>query len=127
MLADDLRVRAVRLFAQFEQRVARGLALLRVFHDGQPLFGGFLELRFAGEALHGGHKCLAALLDALQHAKAELGVVFKQGVLPRRAAALAVLRVGEARLGAAPDGGAARGVGDIHALAEELGGELGVR
>ena len=41
--------------------------------------------------------------------------------------ALGVRRVRHGRCAAAPDGGAARGVGDHHAVAEELRDELGVR
>ena len=43
----------------------------------------------------------------LAHAEAELGVVFEERVGPGRALALGVGRVGEGRIGATPDGGAA--------------------
>ena len=49
-----------------------------------------------------------------------------KGVAPRRALALGVHRVGRRRRGTAPDGGAARRVGDGHALAEQLGDQAGV-
>ncbi|KAF5044330.1 hypothetical protein DSECCO2_492900 [anaerobic digester metagenome] len=60
------------------------------------------------------------------YAVSELGGVLEQGVAPGRAVPFGVDRVGSGRSGSAPDGGAARGVGDDHALAEELGQHLDV-
>ena len=51
------------------------------------------------------HPCLA-------HAKAELRIVFEEGVGPRRALTLGVHRVWEGWIGAAPDGRAASEHGD---------------
>ena len=45
--------------------------------------------------------------SGLAHAEAELGVVFEERVGPGKALALGVGRVGEGRIGATPDGGAA--------------------
>ena len=59
--------------------------------------------------------------------KAELGVVLEEGIRPRRAAALAILRPGGDRLAAAVDRRATCGVGDLGAIAEELREELQVR
>jgi hypothetical protein len=61
------------------------------------------------------------------HAKAELSVVLKQGVLPCRAVAVLVDGVRRGRSRTAPDGGAAGGIGDVHLVAEELGSQLGIR
>src|SRR5699024_5280704 len=61
------------------------------------------------------------------HAQAVLGVVLKQGVDPgRAAAAFLVGGVGADGGRAAPDGGAAGGVGNEHLLAEQLGDQPGV-
>ena len=61
------------------------------------------------------------------HAKSVFGVVFKKGIGPSRTMASGILRVRHARCGTAPDGGAARSVGNHHAVTKELGYELGVR
>jgi hypothetical protein len=61
------------------------------------------------------------------HAEAELGVVFKQRVGPRRPAPSGVLGVRRGGQVAAVDRRAAGGVGDIHAVAEELRQQLDVR
>ena len=60
----------------------------------------------------------------LAHAKAELGIVLEEGVGPGGAFTLGVHRVGEGGVGAAPNGGAACGVGDDQTLTEELRHEL---
>ena len=70
---------------------------------------------------------LVLLVDGEAHAEAELGVVFEQRVGPGRSAALVVGAVGRGRQVAAVDRGAAGGVGDQHAVAEELGHQLDVR
>ena len=76
-------------------------------------------------ALHGDNLLDQVLADGLVadlHAEAMLGVVLEQGVDP--GGTTAGLLVGGVRAdgsGAAPDGGAAGGVGDEHLLAEQLG------
>ena len=66
------------------------------------------------------------LVDGEAHAEAELGVVFEERVGPGRSAAFVVGAVGRGRQVAAVDGGAAGGVGDHRAVAEELGHQLDV-
>ncbi len=66
------------------------------------------------------------LVDGQAHAQAEFGVVFEQRVGPGRAAAVLVGAVGRGGQVAAVDGGAAGGVGDHHAVAEQLGQQLDV-
>src|SRR5690349_5124817 len=61
------------------------------------------------------------------HAEAELGVVLEQRIAPGGTAAFGVDRVGRGGEIAAVDGGAAGGVGDQHAVAEELRHEFDVR
>ncbi|MPM45611.1 hypothetical protein SDC9_92299 [bioreactor metagenome] len=61
---------------------------------------------------------VSALRVGKHHTKTELCVVFKQRVGPSGAAALVVDRVGAGRRAAAVDGGAARCVGNDHAVAE---------
>ena len=61
------------------------------------------------------------------HAQAEFGVVLEEGVLPGRTVAFGVLAERRGREGGAVDRRAARGVGDHHAVAEELGDGLDVR
>ncbi len=70
---------------------------------------------------------LVLLVDGQAHAQAELGVIFEQRVGPGRAAAFVVGAVGRSGQVAAVDGGAAGGVGDHHAVAEQLGHQLDVR
>ena len=63
-----------------------------------------------------------------QHAQAVLGVVLEQGVRPRRPATLGVHRIRRRSGRTAPDGRATRGVGDVHAIAEQTWvTRLGVR
>ena len=69
---------------------------------------------------------LADLGDAQVHAQAVFGVVFKEGVSPGRALSQFVFAVGHGGCAGAPDGGAAGGVGNHHAITEELGDEFGV-
>ena len=59
-------------------------------------------------------------------AHAVFGVVLEEAVAPGRAVAFAAGAVGDRRKGAAVDGRATGGVGDDHAFAEELGGQLDV-
>ena len=61
------------------------------------------------------------------HAQAQLGVVFEQGVGPRRTESPLGGGIGNARHGRAPGLGAAGGVRPVHALTEQLGEQLGVR
>ena len=65
-------------------------------------------------------------VQAQAQAEAELGVVLEERIGPGGPAAVAVARVGRGRQVAAVDGGAARGVGDDRAVAEELGEQLDV-
>ena len=62
-----------------------------------------------------------------QHAQTVLGIVLEQGVRPRRPATLCVHRIRRRSGRTAPDGRATRGVRDVHAIAEQLGDQLGVR
>ena len=59
-------------------------------------------------------------------AQAELGIVFKEGVLPGRAVAFSVLAERRRGEGGAVDRRAARCVGNHHAVAEELGDGLDI-
>ena len=96
-----------------------------------PVFHGIFEFRgnlaFFNEPRHDIRDLLAAGLGAQMHAKSVFGVVFKKGIGPSRTMASGILRVRHARCGTAPDGGAARSVGNHHAVTKELGYELGVR
>ena len=78
--------------------------------------------------LHNALHAVAHLAGGGGHTETELSVVLKQRVGPGGAeAAAVVLAVGGGRSRAAVDGGAARGVGHHHLLAEELGDALQVR
>jgi len=55
-----------------------------------------------------------------------LGVVLEQGVAPRGTVAVLIRAVRGGSAGAAPDGRAAGGVGDVHTVAKELGDEARV-
>ena len=68
-----------------------------------------------------------ALLDhAHGDAQAKLCVVLKQRVGPCRPKALGVGGVGVGGVGASPNGGAASGIGDDQALAEQLRQQLDI-
>ena len=69
---------------------------------------------------------LVLLVDGQAQAQAELGIVFEERVGPGRAASFVVGAVGRGGQVAAVDGRAAGGVGDHHAVAEELGDQLDV-
>mmetsp|Transcript_15838 Transcript_15838/g.37381 ORF Transcript_15838/g.37381 Transcript_15838/m.37381 type:complete len:470 (+) Transcript_15838:2359-3768(+) len=77
--------------------------------------------------LHLHCEVVAALLEGLAHAEAELGVVFEQGVGPGRTLSLVVRGVREGWVGATPDRGAACGIGNNKSIAEELRHQLHVR
>ena len=66
------------------------------------------------------------LIERGAHAEAELRVVFEERVGPGRSAARSVLAVGRGGQVAAVDRRAARGVGDVEPVAEELGEQLDV-
>ncbi|MBV6467451.1 MAG: hypothetical protein PGMFKBFP_02812 [Anaerolineales bacterium] len=66
------------------------------------------------------------LVEREAHPQPELGVVFEERVRPGRAASVRAHRPGSRRQVAAVDGGAARGVGDDGAVAEELRDEFDV-
>jgi hypothetical protein len=74
--------------------------------------------QFAGE--------FGLLVDRQAHAQAKLGVVFEQRVRPGRAAAFFVLGPRGGGQVAAVDGGAAGGIGDDGAVAEQLREQLDV-
>ncbi len=106
------------------------LAALGVVHVVEPFLARFLDV---GGGVLDGDELLnvllqlgAALGGAQVHAEAELGVVLEQAVRPGRAVAVLVDGVGAGGGAAAVDGGAARGVGDDHAVAEQLGNQLDV-
>ncbi len=65
--------------------------------------------------------------DRQLHAKAILGVVFKQGIGPRGTMAVFVHRIGANRCRATVNGGTSRGVCDHHAVPEQLGDQFDVR
>ena len=67
------------------------------------------------------------LVDREAHTEAVLGVVLKQGVGRCRAVAACRFGIREGRRGGTDNISAAGGIGNIHALAEELGHQLHVR
>ena len=94
----------------------------------QIVLASFLQR--AGSAfhhlLHLGSQSLPQLAGGNGNAQAEFGVVFKQGVGPGRSAAILVDGVRSRRCAAAPDGGTAGGVGNAHAVAEQLSDQAGI-
>ena len=91
---------------------SRWSALTSAVARSPPISAG----QFLHQLLRVGHQ----LVGREPHAEAEFGVVLEQRVAPGRAAPGAVDGVGRARQVAAVDGGAAGGVGDQHAVAEQL-------
>ena len=92
---------------------------LRTLDFGLRQRGEQLLAALAGEG--------ALLLDGKRHAEGEFGVVLEERVGPGGAEAALVHRVGDAWHGRAPGLRAARGVGPVDAVAEELREQLGVR
>mgnify|MGYP000296718899 CR=1 FL=1 len=109
----------------------RGLGVgVAVVLGVDAFLSGFLQRGLGpldGDELLGlGHQILADLLLADIHTEAVLGVVLEQGVAPCRAVAVLIRAVRGGSAGAAPNGRAAGGVGDVHTVAEELSDETGI-
>jgi len=121
-----------RLFVGHAQFVGRGLGSIPVVHCGKPFGGGFFQAPRGGR-IHVGQffddfgQLSPALFYRQLHTHPIFGVVLKQRVRPSRALPLAVGGVGHRRRGTAPNGGTARGVGNIHTVTKQLGNQLGVR
>jgi len=79
-----------------------------------------------GQAVHQLKGELLVLVHGEAHAQAELRVVLEEAVGPGGAAAILVGSVGRGGQVAAVDAGAARGIGDEGAVAEELGEQLDI-
>ena len=121
-------------------RRSRGFELLVQLGDAFALRGdvGFGDLRrfenrlgeFFADRSRGFGESLARdfglLVDRVAHAEAEFGVVFEQRVRPGRAAAVLIDGVRRRGQVAAVNRGAAGGVGDVGAVAEELRHQLDV-
>src|SRR5690606_35249913 len=75
------------------------------------------------ESLHQLEAVLPLLVDGESHAEAELGGIFEERVVPRRAAAFAVFGPGRRRQISAVDARAPRSIGHDGAVAEELAQE----
>ena len=110
------------LFFQFGHRLRHAFALfedtrLAVFVGQQDRLDQRLS-QHRRQALQQRDGVGVFLVHRGADAEAEFGVVFEQGVVPGRAAALAGLGPWRDRQVAAVDGGAAGGVGDDHAIAE---------
>ena len=121
----------VSLFEGGDHLGSSGLGSLGVVLAGQPLGGGFLQAPLSGKVRLGkGLQDIGQAVppggDAQEHTVAVFGVVLKQGVGPGRSVAVLIDGVGGRGGGAAPDGGAAGGVGDIHPVPKELGDQLGI-
>ena len=121
------RIDAGEFRLEFDDAFALGedalLGLLVGIQDGLRQFLADLEAEtpdeFAG--------ILVLLIDGEALAQAEFGIVFEERVGPGRSAAFGVGAVGRGGQVGAVDGGAAGGIGDHHAVAEELGDQLDVR
>ena len=102
-----------------------GLGGLGVVDGVNPSLAGGLELigRTIGsdDVLGSGDQLVLNGLIANGHAQTVLGIVLEQGVVPRRAVTVLVLAVRSGGSGVAPNGGAAGGVGNEHAVAGDLG------
>ena len=102
-----------------------GLGGLGVVDGVDPSLAGGLELigRTIGsdDVLGSGNQLALNGLIANGHAQTVLGIVLEQGVVPRRAVTVLVLAVRSGGSGVAPNGGAAGGVGNEHAVASDLG------
>ena len=107
----------------------RGLGGLSVVAVLEPSGGSGLQL-VRGVTLEQGLGLSDELVldGSVTHGEAEavLSVVLEQGVVPGRTVALGVDRIGRGGSRVAPDGGAAGGVGDEHAVAADLGDQASV-
>ena len=117
---------------QRDELVGNLLGLEGALAVGDPLVEEGLDFSAAAVALeaflHNTLHAVAHLAGGGGHTEAELSVVLEERVGPGGTeAAAVVLAVGGGRSRAAVDGGAARGVGHHHLLAEKLGDALQVR
>ena len=97
----------------------RLISIQYIFYQMHPNDIATLREQFTG--------ILKLFIQRDTHAQAKLGVIFKQGVGPRWSSLLTVHGPGSRRQVAAINGGTARRVGNQHAVAEQLGGELDIR
>ena len=86
-----------------------------------------LYRQFVGEFAQQAHHALAMLVDGQAEAEPEFGVILKQRVGPRRAAAVGVGSVRCRGQVAAVNGGAAGGIGNQHSVAVQLGQQFDIR
>ncbi len=108
------------------RRLLGDLGIVDVVH---PKPEGFLQLSrdvLLQQPFHQLSQLASAGAQGQVHAVAELRIVFEEGVGPARSMPVLVKGVRAGGGAAAVDGGAARGVGDDHPVAEELGGQLDV-
>ena len=128
--AEEL-VRPLLLLEQLTQEigaVARPLTAVALFEPELHRRLEFCRALLGLDCLcHSSSERLTYRLRAEQHTETVLRVVLEQGIRPCRTAALLVLRVRDGRRTGTPNGGAARCIGDHHAVAEELRDELGIR
>ena len=119
-------LRLLGLFQRGQQRVCDGAGALVLI---PPVLVGLHSLCGNTRGLDGVQTEQQLLTDGVlrvEEAVGKLGVVLKQGVLPRGAVTLAVLAIGQDGCAAADGGGAARGVAHIHVVAEQLAQQLDI-
>ena len=114
-----------------QQLGAGFLGTFSIVHLLQPLSARSLDVGGrplnSYQSLNGLRQLVAAMADGQVHTKAELRVVLEQAVRPCRTVAFVIGGVGAGRSRTAVNGGAARGVGNDHAIAEQLGDQLYIR
>ena len=115
-------------FSQFISPFTGTFADIFVFF---PFFHGRLQFCRAFAFRQGGVNqffyAIPGLFHAQEHAQPVFRIVFKQGIGPGGTMSFFVYRIRHGRGRSAPDGRAARSVGNHHAIAEQLGHQFYIR
>ena len=109
--------------------IGSGEVRFAVLQRGKVIFQHLFFVRgldIADEGFGFPYQALAHGILRQVHAVAVFGVILEEGIGPGRTLALLILGIGDAGGRATPDGGAAGGIGDIHARTKQLGEELGI-
>ena len=126
---DFLALVAAAGFQLGDQLGGSNLVQLAVFLGCQELVNGSLDsaLSLLSQSLYFLDGNIAEVLLSIENTKAELGVIFKQGVSPCGTKALLINGVRSCRGRTSPDRRTSSSIGNEHAIAEQLSGQLGVR
>ena len=127
-----LATRAAILFKDCLELLNADALIFDAFLIGHLRFtDGYQQVALAGHRFNGVvqqfERVLGELVNGQAHAHTELCIIFKQGVRPGRTTTIIARRIRRSRQVPAINGGATGRVGNDHAVAKELRGQLDVR